>query len=187
MNNYKLSEKEKQSSGNHAENLLTVDSFSADNSVKTIGRSQYRICSTDGIRLNRSWYILETYNNGTEWCQGKGFGSSTLREVINIFNHLDKEQVIIHEYFADKKTAAPMSEKKAYAYYCSAYYSGIYTIEKLKDKYDDEELHKDEWESYASVSQYAARDYESFVNMHSALKTLIDNISNGVSLAYENV
>lgn len=80
--------------------MLTIEIFGPDNRTKHIGHSMYRI-ATDNYKEPPQptvWHIYEGYNNldSGEWAQGRGFFTTDLQEVIDIFNGITKGKEVIN-------------------------------------------------------------------------------------------
>ena len=74
---------------------VNTKDFSPMNRTKIIGNSMYRICNTDPINGKGEWYIHETFNNGSEWSGYNAHHSDDLGKVIDIFNGISEEKVIV--------------------------------------------------------------------------------------------
>lgn len=76
------------------EQTITMENFGEYNRDRKIGNSLYRICNTKTVGKGK-WYILEVYNDGTEWATNKAFYCDKLQEVIDKINSFTKEKEII--------------------------------------------------------------------------------------------
>ena len=68
---------------------VTLENFSDQCRTRKIGDSVYSICQND----NGNWYIMERWNDGAGFSQGRSNSSEDLGEILFIFNHLDREHM----------------------------------------------------------------------------------------------
>lgn len=71
---------------------ISVETFSSKNRTKKCGKSMYRICNTDPAKGTGKWYIHEEY----EEQEGNSFYNSSLQKVLDVFNNINKEKVVIN-------------------------------------------------------------------------------------------
>jgi hypothetical protein len=76
---------------------LTIETFGPDNRTKQIGKSQYRIATDDITKQPTVWHITEGYNNleTGEWARARGYFTTDLQKVIDVFNRFTKEKEIV--------------------------------------------------------------------------------------------
>lgn len=72
--------------------MLTIENFSPTNRDKIIGNSLYRICKNE---TSGKWYIHEQYNDQHTFAGYNAFHNDDLQKVIDAFNSISKERVII--------------------------------------------------------------------------------------------
>jgi quinol monooxygenase YgiN len=80
--------------------LITLENFSQTNRTRRIGNSIYRICRAKDDR--GKWYIVERFNDGSEWGGSRALYCDTLQQAIEKLNSFTEEKELIRRLCEDE-------------------------------------------------------------------------------------